>query len=45
MSGVGQAAHTDTGFQAIDSVSYRHAPLSLSLKEAARDVVLYRIVD
>ena len=41
----GGVQHTRTGYQAIDCVAYRHAPASLSLAAASRDVMLYRIVD
>ena len=45
MTAAGQVQHTHTGYQAIDVVAYRHAPASLSLAAAPRDVMLYRIVD
>jgi AraC-like DNA-binding protein len=45
MSALCEPEHTDTGYQAIDCVRYRHVPAALSLTEAARNVVLYRIVD
>lgn len=41
----GGVEHTRTGYQAIDCIAYRHAPASLSLATAARDITLYRIVD
>lgn len=45
MSGIGQVHHTDTGCQAIDCVSYRHAPAAMTLAEAPHNIMLYRIVD
>lgn len=45
MAGIGQVHHTQTGYQAIDCVSYRHTPAALTLATAPRDVMLYRIVD
>lgn len=45
MAGIGQVQHTRTGYQAIDCVAYAHAPASMSLAAAPRDVMLYRIVD
>lgn len=45
VAGIGRVQHTATGFQAIDCVAYRHAPASLSLATAPRDIMLYRILD
>lgn len=45
MTGIGRVQHTDTGYQAIDCVAYRHVPAAMSLVPAPRDMILYRIVD
>jgi hypothetical protein len=45
MAGTGQEQHTRTGYQAIDCVAYRHAPVAMSLTTAPNDILLYRILD
>lgn len=45
MTALGQPQHFKTGYQAIDCVAYRHAPATLSLAAAPRDIMLYRITD
>jgi AraC-like DNA-binding protein len=45
MAGTGQEQHTRTGYQAIDCVAYRHAPVAMSLATAPNDILLYRILD
>ena len=45
MTGIGPVQHTDTGYQAIDCVAYRHIPPTMSHASAPRDMILYRIVD
>lgn len=45
MAGTGQVQHMRTGYQAIDCVAYRHAPVAMSLAAAPNDILLYRILD
>jgi AraC-like DNA-binding protein len=45
MAATGQAQHTQTGYQAIDCIAYRNAPVALSLAAAPRDILLYRVID
>jgi len=45
MAGVGQVQHTQTGYQAIDCVAYRHVPVAMSLVAAPSEILIYRILD